>query len=192
MRNVRRSGSWTPFNCAASFAFTSGSREITCQFVPQRHVCRLDEVENFSRQNALHDEFHFFFESEFSRGAAFHEPRKHFLQQGCARPELFIEAILDETGNRIIKTVGKEQRGAAVAVRAAVALAHAFEKCFRGFRRRSFRKNRRGELPAVIVRPADKNLLPRLRVCRRQVMAIGERLDFFRRQLFEQCLRQIA
>ena len=88
--------------------------------------------------------------------------------------------------------MGKDQRGAAVAMRAALAVADAFEKSFRRFRRWSFRKGRSSELPAVIVRAPDKNLLPRLRVRGRQIMAICERLDLFRRQLLEQCLGQIA
>ena len=107
------------------------------------------------------------------------------LQERGARSELFVETILDETGDRIIKTVRKGERGAAVAVRAAVAVADVFEKFLRGFRRWRFCKSRSNELSAVIVGTPDKNLFPRLRVRRREIMAIRERLDLFRRQLFE-------
>ena len=66
-------------------------------------------------------------------------------------------------------------------MRAALAVANAFEEFFRRFRRGSFRKSRSSELPTVIVRARNKNLLPGLRVRGRQIMAICERLDLFRR-----------
>ena len=79
-----------------------------------------------------------------------------------------------------------------MAVRAAVPVAHMFEKFLSRFRRRSLCKSRTGELPAMVVRAANKNLFPCLCVCRREIMAICEFLDFFRRQLVEQRLGQIA
>src|SRR5207237_3232061 len=100
--------------------------------------------------------------------------------------------ILDETSARVIKTVGKDQRGAALAMCAARSVANAFEEFFRRFRRRSFRKSRSSELPTVIVRAPNKNLFPGLCVGGRQIVAICEHIDLFRRQLFEQCLGQIA
>ena len=77
-------------------------------------------------------------------------------------------------------------------MRAALAVANAFEEFFRRFRRWSFRKSRSSELPTVIVRAPNKNFLPGLWVGGRQIVAICERLDLLRRQLFEQCLGQIA
>ena len=44
----------------------------------------------------------------------------------------------------------------------------------------------------MIVGAADENLLPRLRVCGRQIVAISRASRSFRRQLSEQCLGQIA
>src|SRR6266478_3162744 len=43
----------------SEFRFYLWPREITGKLFPERHVCRLDQFENFSRQNALRDKLHF-------------------------------------------------------------------------------------------------------------------------------------
>ena len=64
-----------------------------------------------------------------------------------------------------------------MAVRAAIPVAHMFEKFLSRFRGRSLCKSRTDELPAMIVRAANKNLFPCLCVRRRAIMAICELLD---------------
>ena len=39
---------------------------------------------------------------------ALHETRKHFLQQRPTGPELFVETVLDETGNGVVKAVRQD------------------------------------------------------------------------------------
>jgi len=48
-------------------------REITGKLFPQRDICRLGKIKNFSRQNTLYNEFRFFLQRELGRGTAFHE-----------------------------------------------------------------------------------------------------------------------
>ena len=44
----------------------------------------------------------------------------------------------------------------------------------------------------MIIGAADENFFPRLGVSRSEIVAIGELVDFFRRQLREEVARQIA
>ncbi len=62
-----------------------GLREITGKLFPERHVGRLRQFKNFTRQNALRDETHFFRERELGRIASLHETRKHLLEQRRTR-----------------------------------------------------------------------------------------------------------
>src|SRR5439155_20566670 len=59
-------------------------------------------------------------------------------------------------------------------------------------RRRRFCKSRSGKWSTVIVRTADENLFPRLRVRRRKAVTICEFVDLLRRQLLKKSLGQIA
>ena len=112
----------------------------------------------------------------------FHEARKHCLQQWSAGAETFREAVLDETGNRVVKTVGQGQRCAAFTPRFAVALSDVLKKLRAGSRARGLGIGAGNELSAVIIRAAGENLLPRLGVRGLKVVAVRQLLDFFRRQ----------
>ena len=162
------------------------------EFFPKRNVGRLGQLENFSRHHALRDERRFFAQREFRRILSLHEPRKHLSQQRRGRPKIFGETILNETGERVVKTVGKEQRRSALAVDGAIAGANLFEK-IRGCRGgRRFGKSRSDKHSAVIVRAGSENFLPRLRMSRRKIMFVGQLIDFLRRQLAEDIARQLA
>ena len=47
----------------------------------------------------------FSFEREFGRSTALHETRKHFLQQRATGAELFVETVLDETRDGVVKAM---------------------------------------------------------------------------------------
>src|SRR5207244_6217674 len=49
-------------------------------------------------------------EGQLGRIASLHEAREHLLHQRCTRPEFFLEAVLNETGHRVIKAVRQRQR----------------------------------------------------------------------------------
>ena len=53
-----------------------------------------------------------------------------FSSSAALGPSFSCEAVLDETGDRVVKAVREDERSAAVALRAAVAVADAFEKLF--------------------------------------------------------------
>src|SRR5207247_10538380 len=127
MRNVRRSGSLTASN-RCEFRFYFRSCKITGKLLPERHVCRLEQFENFSGQHTLSGQARFFREPEFVRIASFHKTRKHFFQQCGARPELFVEMVFDETGDRIVEAVRQGEGSSTVTSRAAIAAANVFEK----------------------------------------------------------------
>ena len=112
------------------FRFHFRPREITRELFPQRHVGGLRQFKDFSGENALRNEARFFRERELGRIAAFHEPREHLLNQCRARSEFFVEMVLNETGNGVVKAVGERERRASLAVSATIARAHMSEKFF--------------------------------------------------------------
>ena len=122
----------------------------------------------------------------------FHETRKHFLHQAGARSQLFREAILDETRERVVETVREGERRPAFAVRAAAAGADVFEKIVRRSRRRRFRESRANKDAAVIVGTADEDFFPRLGMGRLKPVALGKLGDFFGRELCQEMLREVA
>src|SRR5207249_1592859 len=188
----------TPFTSSnvsvnhARLRFYFRSCKITGKLLPERHVCRLEQVENFSGQHSLSGQARFFREREFGWIASFHKTRKHFFQQCGARPELFVEMVFDETGDRIVEAVRQGEGSSTGTSRAAIAAANVFEKFCRRLRVRRFRKSRSGKLSAVIIRAADENLFPRLSVRGRQIMAVCKHVDFLRRQLPEKNLGKVA
>ena len=114
--------------------------------------------------------------------ATLHEPRKHLFQNDCARPQFLVETVLDETGNRVVKTVREGEGSPATSSRAAVACAYVFEKFLGGIGRRRFGAGGRDKFSAVIVGTAGKNFSPRFRMRRCEIVAIGELVDLFPRQ----------
>ena len=80
-------------------------REIAGKLFPERDVCGFGEIENLSGQNTLHDEFRFLLQRELRRSTALHETREHFLQQRPTGAELFVETVLDETRDGVVKAV---------------------------------------------------------------------------------------
>ena len=60
--------------------------EVAGKLFPKRHVGRLGQLEDFSREHALRDEARFLLERELGRIATFHETRKHLFEQRGARP----------------------------------------------------------------------------------------------------------
>ena len=156
--------------------------KLVRQLFPQRHVRRFHQVENSSRDDALREDGRFVPEGQLGRIASLHEAREHLLHQRCTRPEFFLEAVLNETGHRVIKAVRQRQRRAAVAFGVATSFAHEGEKCLHRIRRRRLGVSRGEELPAVIVRTADKDFLPRLGMCGREVMSLGKLVDLCWRQ----------
>src|SRR6202022_4631326 len=99
----------------------------------------------------------------------------HLLEEGSARAQLFAEPVLNETGERVVKTVGKGEGSATLAARAATSVTHVFEKFFRRFSGRRFSVSRSDELAAVIVGAGDEDFFPRFGVSRREIVAIGQR-----------------
>src|ERR1700730_8032230 len=57
--------------------FYFGLRKIAGKLFPERNVCWLGQVKDFSRQYPLSDEARFFFERELSGILTLHETRKH-------------------------------------------------------------------------------------------------------------------
>ena len=100
---------------------------------------------------------------------------------GRGGPETFVETILNEAEERVVKSVRKRERRSALALCLAFAGAHVGEK----FRRRNglgrFRESGGEKLAAMIVRTADQNLAPRFGMGRREVVAIGKLIDFITR-----------
>ena len=70
----------------------------------------------------------FLAQGKFGRIAPFHEPRKYGFQERRGRPELLVETVLHETGERVVEAVGKRERSAAVTFRGAGAFADVREK----------------------------------------------------------------
>ena len=124
--------------------------------------------------------------------ATLHEPRKHLFQNDRARPQFLVETVLDETGNRVVKTVREGEGSAAISLRAAVACAHVREKFLGGISRGRLGAGGRDKFTAMIVGTAGESFLPRLRMRRYEIVAIGELVDLFPRQAAEKILRQLA
>src|SRR5207245_5265528 len=114
-----------------------------------------EQLENFCGQHSLSGQARFFREREFRRIASFHKTRKHFFQQRGARPELFVEMVSDETGDRIIEAVRQGEGSSTMTSRAAIAAANVFEIFCRRLRVQSFRKSSSGKLSAVVMRDGD-------------------------------------
>jgi hypothetical protein len=74
----------------------------------------------------------------------------------------------------------------------AISVANQLEKFFGRIGSRGFGESRSAELPAVVVRAANQNFFPGLRVRRRKSVTISEPVDFFRRQLVKKSLGQVA
>src|SRR3954467_3218126 len=80
-------------------------REIPGKLFPKRDVCGFGEIENLPRQNTLYDELRFLLQRELCRSTALHEAGKHFFQQRAARPQLFVETVLNETCDGVVEAV---------------------------------------------------------------------------------------
>ena len=104
-------------------------REMAGELFPERNVGRFGQFENLSREHALRDEGRFFAQRELGRIAPFHEAREHRLAaSGALGPSFSCEAVLNETGERVVKAVREGEGSAAVALRGASAVADVLEK----------------------------------------------------------------
>ena len=107
-----------------------GFLELIRQFLPQRHVRWFDQVEEFSRNDALRENSRFVLQRQLGGIAAFHEPREHLLNQCRAWSEFLVEMVLNEQGDGIVKTVRQRERRASLTASFAVARADVSEKFF--------------------------------------------------------------
>ena len=192
MRNVRRSGSLTLSICAASFAFTSGRAKYPESSFQSETLAGLARSKIFPGHHTLHDEFRFLLQCELGRSPALHETREHFLQQRPTGPELFVETVLDETGDGIVKTMRQNQRRSALAAWRAITISNRFQKFFGRLRSRRFCKSGGHKLPSVVVGAAHQDFSPWLRVRRRHTVTICQHVDLLWRQLLEKSPRQLA
>ena len=103
-----------------------------------------------------------------------------FEQRGTG-PKLFVETVLDETGNRVVKTVREGEGSPALTLRTAIPGAHVREKFRCGISRGCLGAGGRDKFTAMIVGTAGKNFSPRLRVRRCEIVALGELVDLFPR-----------
>src|SRR5207247_4209709 len=83
-------------------------------------------------------------------------------------------------------------RRSSVASCVAISVPNKFQKFLYGTRSRRFCKSESGKLSAVIVRAADEDFFPRLRVRRRKVVTVCEFVDLLWRQLSKKSLGQVA
>ena len=169
----------------ASCAFTFGRAKCFESPFQSETLRRLGQLEDFSRHHALRDEGGFFAQGEFGRIASFHEAREHCLEQGSARSEAFRKAVLDETGNGVVKTVRQGQGSAAFAARSAFTFADVLEKLLRGSCARRLGVGAGQKFPAVVVGATGEDLFPRLGVGRLEIMTVRQLLDLFGRQAGE-------
>ena len=103
-------------------------REMTGELFPERNVAALREIEDLSREHALRDELRFLAQGKLGRIAPFHEAREHRLHERRGRSELLVEAVLHETGERVVEAVREGEGSPAVAFRGAGAVADVREK----------------------------------------------------------------
>ncbi len=192
IRNVRRSGSVTPSISLASCAFTLGRAKCFESPFQSETLPGFASSKIFPDMTPLRDEGRFFAQGELGRVAPFHEARKHRFEQRRGRSQAFGKSVLDEAGERIVKTVRQGQRRASFAVGGAGAFADMLEKLLRGPRRGRLRVGAGHKFSAVIVRPAGENLLPRLGVGGLKIVPIRELLDFLRCQSGKKVPRQDA
>ena len=83
----------------------------------------------------------------------------------------------------VVKTVGKGEGSPASSLAAASCPRERVARNSAGVvAARRFCESGGDKYSAVIVRTADENFFPRLRMSRREIMAVGEFIDFFRRQ----------
>src|ERR1700736_3183573 len=83
--------------------------ELTREFLPQRHVRRLHQLEYLSRQHSLREHAGFVLQRELGRIAAFHEPREHLLNQRGAWSKFLVEMVLNETSDGVVESVRQRQ-----------------------------------------------------------------------------------
>ncbi len=106
MRNVRRSGSLTSVQFVRPVSLSLPAARNSRKALSRAKRLRVSPTRKFSRTRtpcAMKSVFSLSVNSVGSR--PFHETRKHFLQQAAARAQLFVETVLDETGDGIVKTV---------------------------------------------------------------------------------------
>src|SRR5207248_6410703 len=92
----------------------------------------------------------------------------------------------------IVEAVRKGEGSSGASLRLTAARDDMSKKFRRRFCFRRFRESGREKFPAVIVGTADKNLFPGLRMGGREIVAIGEFINFFWRQFAQQFCREIA
>ena len=155
--------------------------EGTGKLFPERNVRRFRQLKNFSRHHTLRDEAGFLTEREFRRIFPFHETRKHLPQQRRRRSEIFCEPVLNETGERVVKTVRKKEGSSTLAVDRAFAGADSSQEFRGGLCTWRFGKGGGDKHSAVIVRTGGKDFLPRFGMGRSEIMSIRELVDFLRR-----------
>ena len=166
--------------------------EIAREVVPKRNIGRLGQLENLSGKHTLSNEGGFLTQSEFRRISSFHETRKHLLEQRRARSQLFVKTSLNETGERVVESVRKGEGSSGATLGLTAASSDMSEKFGRRFGLGRFSKSGSEEFSTVIVGTADENFFPRLGVSGSEILAIGELINFCRRQFAQQFGREIA
>src|SRR4029077_4336454 len=180
------------FDFARDLLFHFRPGEIAREFVPKRDIGGLGQLENLSGKHTLRNEGGFLTESELRRISPFHETRKHLLEQYRAWSQLFVKATLNKTREGIVESVRKGEGSSGATLGLTAARPDMSEKFRRRFGLRCFRKSGSKKFSAVIIRAANEDFFPRLGVSRSEIMAIGELINFCRRQFAQQFGREIA
>src|ERR1041384_4512319 len=100
--------------------------------------------------------------------------------------------VLNETRERIIKTVGQCQGSATFSARTAFAARNVLEEFLCRMRRRCLRIGVSGKLSTMIIRATGENLSPGFGVSRLEVVSIRHFRNSLRRQTREEFRRQDA
>ena len=100
-----------------------------------------------------------------------------FSQQRSTGSELFVETVLDETPDGVVKAMRQNQWRSALAEWCAIARPKQFQKLFGRPRSRCLCESGGRKLPSMVVGAAHQDFLPRLQVRRRYTVTICEDVD---------------
>ena len=115
-----------------------------------------------------------------------------FSSRPALGPRLFVEAILDESGEGVVKPWESASGVPPGPGQCNSRLAYGREIPPRFARGGVSVKAEARNLPAVIVRTAGENFSPRLGMGRGEIVTIGQLIDFFRGQTGQKRLSQLA
>src|SRR4029077_3516964 len=166
------------FDFARDLLFHLRPGEIARKFIPKRDIGGLGQFENLSGKHTLRNEGGFLTESELRWISPFHETRKDFLEQRCARSQLFVKATLNKTRKRVVESVRKGEGSSGATLGLTAACPDMSEEFRRRFCLGRFCKSGREKFSAVIIGAANENFFPRLGVTGSEIVAIGEIINF--------------